>query len=150
MESKLIIDMLKMVNLGLQLLIEPVWNRNRNQRLLASGNGCLLIEPVWNRNRNQRLLASGNGCLLIEPVWNRNIELMTPDQAKKRLLIEPVWNRNLCIRICKLPDSYATFNRTRMESKRSFRYPVLINVCTFNRTRMESKRSKPVPTLPAA
>ena len=102
----------------IQLLIEPVWNRNLSifftgLRLFSS----LLIEPVWNRNVSFSSSSHTTSILLIEPVWNRN---QSVHGSKKRLqsalLIEPVWNRNLHLQprtqLCNSP-----FNRTSMESK---------------------------------
>ena len=56
---------------GIQLLIEPVWNRNVFIGAMKYRCYELLIEPVWNRNH---AIHVGLHCnkLLIEPVWNRN------------------------------------------------------------------------------
>ncbi len=48
MESKL--SFLTVSNASLNLLIEPVWNRNFLWILYPAAFGDLLIEPVWNRN----------------------------------------------------------------------------------------------------
>ena len=87
MESKLF----EVVACALDLLIEPVWNRNCAFAFVV-GRLRLLIEPVWNRNfclcipigrttsfnrtsmesKQARLAGRVSGVLLIEPVWNRN------------------------------------------------------------------------------
>ena len=116
MESKLISAISVVVPVN--LLIEPVWNRNLV--IETSGRVCssLLIEPVWNRNPRVPLSPvsrcsafnrtsmesklSGNvgfcvmkRTLLIEPVWNRNVDLAIRSVGLfSKLLIEPVWNRN--------------------------------------------------------
>ena len=59
------------------------------------GNAQLLIEPVWNRNRHSTGDKYDYGRLLIEPVWNRNTKDKDDDDGFVILLIEPVWNRNL-------------------------------------------------------
>ena len=110
------------------LLIEPVWNRNRQRLNGMSGLLRLLIEPVWNRNVLSRLLPLFSDNLLIEPVWNRNrnsslwecplflpfnrtsMESKRPDSAKwsrcRCLLIEPVWNRNYRCNLGKSNRNY--------------------------------------------
>ena len=120
MESKhyLVDDINEVIN----LLIEPVWNRNLLRLCLAFEVCQLLIEPVWNRNRAGRTSeAKPLFGLLIEPVWNRNFvtffsswifQMWTFNRTSMEskhawskthtgtacLLIEPVWNRNLSSR----------------------------------------------------
>ena len=59
----------------LELLIEPVWNRNLFGCSARRRVQRLLIEPVWNRNRIRFDSKSFPVNLLIEPVWNRNVEV---------------------------------------------------------------------------
>ena len=42
--------------------------------LFRLASGSLLIEPVWNRNKDEENGdTEGVDTLLIEPVWNRNV-----------------------------------------------------------------------------
>ena len=140
MESKL--DLQKAIDGAKRLLIEPVWNRNTNERATEPLYWILLIEPVWNRNlKMTSSLTRQQPSLLIEPVWNRNLCIFQVGLRKNKLLIEPVWNRNFVSNAITITIS-VSFNRTSMESKlfRMARTEKLrLPKPTFNRTSMESK-----------
>ena len=83
----------------------------------------LLIEPVWNRNKGETSKQQCKQGLLIEPVWNRN-----SIKYRKKLERERAFNRTSMEskRVVSYdPETpYETFNRTSMESKRGY-YPFL-------------------------
>ena len=101
----------------------------------------LLIEPVWNRNGEARVMSSAaSRLLLIEPVWNRNACRTQNRMGRSlQLLIEPVWNRNATTGGISAQLRHGTFNRTSMESKLYFCYLQFPLSIAFNRTSMESK-----------
>ena len=80
------------------LLIEPVWNRNKFSDHSSTQLRQLLIEPVWNRN-----VLSAKFPVRLVTAFNR-----TSMESKHRIL----WHPNI------LSES---FNRTSMESKQ---YPI--------------------------
>ena len=102
----------------MSLLIEPVWNRNEDEKPdSASEVDILLIEPVWNRN-DTVVNVSGSG---VTVAFNRTsmeskLDVDAGDVDVSELLIEPVWNRNnKSFSFGRRAD--VTFNRTSMESK---------------------------------
>ena len=69
---------------------------------------------------------------------SKHLPTMTTHLSYVCLLIAPIWNRNLRFRTAVL-DLYVLFNRTSMESKRSWCEGTGRNSRSFNRTSMESK-----------
>ena len=76
----------------------------------------LLIEPVWNRNHSHSPLFYEDVLLLIEPVWNRNyadpLGTCHPKLPFNRTSMESKLGIDF---IAEVADG--SFNRTSMESK---------------------------------
>ncbi len=84
---------LELSKLGKQLLIAPIWNRNRCFCIAGLTYLYLLIAPIWNRNQGvivdkERFLAFNR--------TNLESKLKTgfSESAIVELLIAPIWNRN--------------------------------------------------------
>ena len=75
------------------LLIEPVWNRNRQDLECFKFRRGLLIEPVWNRNTASRLYKA-NGLTFNRTSLESKQVIQPLRSSHITLLIEPVWNRN--------------------------------------------------------
>ena len=133
------------------LLIEPVWNRNRHVDQLCTW--CLwafnrtsmeskhIWQPIkldnrWTFNRTS-MESKQNKTVWWVRKWNAfNRTSMESKHAiwerhlkSSVLLIEPVWNRNRSTSIVEV-DPFS-FNRTSMESKRSWTSMLCVRMCCF-------------------
>ena len=103
-------------------------------------HAALLIEPVWNGNKNQPARVRRPHSLLIEPVWNGNNLIRTITntsiQSSNRTSLE--WKP---FEVHENDTSITTSNRTSLEWKRySTTYRFKIRVPS-NRTILEWKQS---------
>ena len=101
----------------------------------------LLIEPVWNRNRESMSRLKNAASLLIEPVWNRNMSGLLSHHRLQVSFNRTSMESKLSSESL-FSSALGTFNRTSMESKL---WTTIDNEATdrkpFNRTSLESKLS---------
>ena len=85
--------------------------------LLAEDNAEeLLIEPVWNRNKYNKTHYISLFYLLIEPVWNRNMAMVGGRVLSARTFNRTSMESKRTVKFGALIQS-RSFNRTSMESK---------------------------------